>query len=474
MAGLSLFSKGESMSDSKKKKGKGFKMPHLLYIMLGLIILMSLLTYVVPAGQYAQDADGKILGDQFAFLGKQTPVNPFAAFNLILEGMINGAFIVAILFVTSGNINVILETKSIDRLMDWALSRLQDKSVKVLVPTMYFLMIILGAFAGNDALMALIPVGVMFARKLRLDPIVAAGVTILAPLSGLATSPIMVFVPQLLMGVEQFSGFGFRILNMFVVGLVGCFFVSRYAIKISRDPLKSAMGNTEWLNITAEEKELERTNLSPRDIVVTCLFLGQFVAIVGLLSVFGPAILITIMIPVALICGIIGRFKADEIANSFGRGIANMAFVGLIVGLADTMSLVMTNGHILHTIVYYASLPLHNLEAGFAAIGISVVVMFINILIPSTTAKAAILIPIVRPMAETLNINGQVATQAFQIGDGFTNIISPFLPWVVGGVVIAGATFDRWIKWVIKIVAVLLMVEWILLYALSTIGWTGM
>jgi uncharacterized ion transporter superfamily protein YfcC len=100
--------------------------------------------------------------------------------------------------------------------------------------------------------------------------------------------------------------------------------------------------------------------------------------------------------------------------------------------------------------------------------------MFINILIPSTTAKAAILIPIVRPMAETLNINGQVATQAFQIGDGFTNIISPFLPWVVGGVVIAGATFDRWIKWVIKIVAVILVMEWILLYVLSTIGWTGM
>ena len=34
-----------------KKKSK-LKMPHLLFLMLGLILLMSLLTYIVPAGQF--------------------------------------------------------------------------------------------------------------------------------------------------------------------------------------------------------------------------------------------------------------------------------------------------------------------------------------------------------------------------------------------------------------------------------------
>ena len=61
----------------KEKKKKGFKLPHLLFLMLGLIMAMSLATYVIPAGQFATDpATGALLGDSFAYIGKQSPVSP--------------------------------------------------------------------------------------------------------------------------------------------------------------------------------------------------------------------------------------------------------------------------------------------------------------------------------------------------------------------------------------------------------------
>jgi uncharacterized ion transporter superfamily protein YfcC len=460
----------------KGKTKKEFKMPHLLFIMLGLIILMSLLTYVLPAGRFAQDENGQILGDQFAFLEKQTPVNIYQAINFIFSGITGSAMIIAILLASGANTGVVLETKSMDRLIDWALSRLQDKGVNILVPVMFLLMVLLGAFGGSDALIAVIPVGVMFSRKLRLDPIVAAGVTLLATLIGFGTSPTVIMVPQMLIGVTEYSGFGFRTINMAVCGLAGCFFVYRYALKIKRNPLKSAMGNSEWLEVKSEDAELKRTALSVRDIIVVILFLGQYVLVVICRTVLGMpmSIMVTIMVPVAIICGFIGGLKADQVGNAFARGLGNMAFVGFIIGLASTLSLVMNNGNILHTIVYYASLPLRNLSSGFAAIGVSVVVMFINLIIPSASAKAAILIPIVKPLAQTLGIHAQIAIQAFQIGDGFTNVISPALGWTVGGLAIAGVPFDKWVKWVLPIIAALLVIDWILLYVLTAIGWTGM
>ena len=45
--------------------------------------------------------------------------------------------------------------------------------------------------------------------------------------------------------------------------------------------------------------------------------------------------------------------------------------------------------------------------------------------------------PIVKPMAETLGITGQVAVQAFKVGDGMCNVISPFLGWTMGGLAVA-------------------------------------
>ena len=37
-----------------EKQKKGFKMPHLFWIMMGLLLITSLLTYIIPAGQFAQ------------------------------------------------------------------------------------------------------------------------------------------------------------------------------------------------------------------------------------------------------------------------------------------------------------------------------------------------------------------------------------------------------------------------------------
>ena len=60
-----------------KPKKKGFKMPHMLWLMIILLLICSLATYLIPAGAFGTDPEtGAILGDKFAYLGYQTPVNP--------------------------------------------------------------------------------------------------------------------------------------------------------------------------------------------------------------------------------------------------------------------------------------------------------------------------------------------------------------------------------------------------------------
>lgn len=55
-------------------------MPHLFWIMMGLLLLACLMTYLISAGQFAVDVNGKILGDQFAYTGQQTPITPWRMF----------------------------------------------------------------------------------------------------------------------------------------------------------------------------------------------------------------------------------------------------------------------------------------------------------------------------------------------------------------------------------------------------------
>lgn len=97
------------MTAEKTKKSTGFKLPHLMILMLGLLIFMSLMTYIIPAGIFATRADGTLDGSSFQLLGYQTPVTPWQAMLSILAGLQNSSYVIAVLLVNGGAIGVILE-----------------------------------------------------------------------------------------------------------------------------------------------------------------------------------------------------------------------------------------------------------------------------------------------------------------------------------------------------------------------------
>ena len=112
-------------------------------------------------------------------------------------------------------------------------------------------------------------------------------------------------------------------------------------------------------------------------------------------------LMIAVSIVVAVLCGIIGQFSFDKIGNEFAKGLASMAFVAFVIGLAKVMSIVMTNGNILHTIVFVLTRPLISLPRSVASIGMTAVISVVNLFIPSASSKSAILVPILQPITET-------------------------------------------------------------------------
>ena len=218
-----------------KKKSK-LKMPHLLFLMLGLILLMSLLTYIVPAGQFATDPEtGALIGDEFHLLGHQTPVNIWQALNYILPGFMNSSYVISLLLISGGCVGVIMGTGAFDEMVNWALYKLQDKGVSVLVPIVFMVIAIHGGFGGGDSMIALVPLGVMMAKKLRLDPIMAVALTFFASFTGFAVGPRRISTAQLMMDVPMYSGFVERTVILLVIITIGMLYTLHYARKIAKD-----------------------------------------------------------------------------------------------------------------------------------------------------------------------------------------------------------------------------------------------
>lgn len=467
----------------ENKKQKKFKMPHLLWIMMGIILLSCLCTYIIPAGQFETNAAGKIIGNQFHYLGYQTPVSPWDALMKMKKGLVDASTIMFVVMISGATINVVLDTGVINDIMNWAVYKMKDKGCTLLIVLMMTLMAYLGGFGGTDALIAVVPIGMLFAKKLHLDNIVALGVTTFAALVGFGTGPAQQATTQMLMGVTPYSGFFTRLLIMNIFLVLAILLTLRYVKKIQKDPTLSLMYDQGWrptANTDDEDEDavLKKVDLSWRSILVLTLFIAQYLIIVMYPLLGGDSSLtfdfmIAVMMLTTILVGIAGGMSQIQLGKSFANGLGNMAFIAFVIGLAKVISLILADGNIINTIVYFLTRPLQNLPRSFSSVGLTIIVSIINPIIPSATSKAAILVPIMKPISEALGLQPNLAVVAYQMGDSFTNLVSPLLGWMIGSCALANVPYAKWLKWVAPKVGFFIFIACVMVFVLTISGWTG-
>ncbi len=446
--------------------------------MLGLVLLISLATYVIPAGQFAVDENGAIIADGFEYLEEQTPVSPVATALHLLTGFVQASNLIVVVLTSSAMTVVVLGTGAIDEFINWSIYKLKDKNQNILVSMMFCLMVYIGAFAGSDALIALVPVGVMFAKKLRLDLICGLAFSIFATFIGMGVSPVKHLITQMLLELRLYGAFGtlFIITNVYMI--VGLMLTLRYVNKIRKDPTKSLMYAAGWRPDATEEVDVEGTlkkgTMSLRNILVLIVYFSHFGLIIAYPFISDGNIynfLAALYLVVAIITGIIGGLSSDELAKKFAKGMSDVAFVTFLIGLARVITIVMTEGNIIHTIVYTLTQPLSQLPEALTVIGISGVVSTVDLVITSVVSKSTLMIPIVKPIAEALNIYDYLILLCFQLGDSFTKLITPFSATIVASCALAGVPFEKWVKWVLPKVLIFIGMAWAILLLLTVTGW---
>jgi uncharacterized ion transporter superfamily protein YfcC len=174
----------------------------------------------------------------------------------------------------------------------------------------------------------------------------------------------------------------------------------------------------------------------------------------------------------ALFAGLVGGLGADGTAKRFAEGAAELAGTALLIGFARSIALILEDGLVLHTIVNALAAPLQLVGAEIAAIGMLLIQTLINFFIPSGSGQAYVTMPLMAPIGDLVGVTRQTAVLAFQFGDGFANMIVPTNPVLMGILGIAGIPYDRWLRFVLPLMAKLLVAGSVALVTAVLIGWS--
>jgi uncharacterized ion transporter superfamily protein YfcC len=440
-----------------------------LLILLILMLAAGFLTRVVPSGSYTRiEEAGRELIDPATFQYTPAPDYPiwrwFTAPVETLWGPDSLTIIIIIIFLLLiGSSFAVLDKSG---LMQAALGRIVKtfagrKYQLLWIVSLFFMA--LGAFFGVcEEVVPLVPLMIALSYYLGWDALVGLGMSILAVNMGFSaaiTNPFTIGVAQNIAGLPLFSGAWFRIFIFATIFLVYMLFLSRYARKIEKQPQASPVFQEDQVERT-KYANLEIGADSPTDAVkmrraitwfTICLLLILIILVFGSLA---PAIF-AISLPVVGLLIFIGGIGASMLSGASANKMKRALLEGLrgiapaipLILMAASIKHIVANGGILDTILHNASQAFSQTSPFAATLMIYFLVLFIEVFIGSGSAKAFLVMPIILPLADLVDVTRQVAVTAYCFGDGFSNMAYPTNAVLLISLGLTSVGYTKWIKW---------------------------
>lgn len=458
-------------------------------VVMILVVAAYVLTFVLPRGEYQRDDLGSIIQGTYAenpeldgIAWWQFLLSPFMILLPSTEGATTVYTIIALLLIIGAIFTALDESNILKYMVESIAHRFRAKKYSLIFILSFAFMFLGSAVGMFEELIPLVPVVVLLSYAMGWDALVGLGISILAGCFGFAAgvvNPFTVGVSQTLGGLELFSGIEVRLLAFAICYIILVGFIYPYAKRIDKYPRKSmvyALDSKRKMEfdfrIDDFKPEKDKGNALKwfgawmLIIVATAVVAIFWHPLADYVMYITVAVYVVAGVGASLICGI----KGKKLLKLYGKGMLSLLPAVAMILVAGGVRYIITEGDVMDTILYKAINAISGKSPSAALMIIYGVIFVFEIFIPSGSAKAFLIMPIIFDICSIVGIHPQVAVLAFTFGDGFSNMI---LPTNAGLLLILGMTtvnYPKWFRWSLPIILVLLAATiGILMLALNVI-----
>ena len=378
------------MTEKKQKTAVGASVNSFITAIIVIFIMMVLtyiLTFMIPGG-----------GIPF-WKWALSPI-------LVLFGEDNGSLIaiIALLVVLGGAFNSLDKFGVLRFLLD-KITEKYGKRRRVILAVIPLFFMLIGSVAGTyEECVPLVPVVVALAIRLGWDALTGLGMSILAAGCGFAAgicNPFTIGVAQELAGLPMFSGMWMRAVNFVLIYGLLMFFLTIHVKKIEK-PMED-------ISLTDDNSKYGKVKKD--------YYLDS---------------------------------KLKKLVVTFGNGVISVLPGVLLILMANSIRFTLMEGNILNVILQSAITMAEGLPRWSVILFVYALVLVMNFFIPSGSAKAFLLMPLIVPTAQAFGISAQLCVMAFAFGDGFSNVFYPTNPVLLISLGLADVSYGEWAKWSVK------------------------
>ena len=484
---------------------KSLKFPSAQTILLIIAALVTLLTWLVPAGKYdtliyntadntftqtstdkttilevnqktLEDLGIKIplekftSGDIYKAINipntyKKLDAQPQSIFDFLkspIKGIIEAADIIFLVLIIGGLIGIINSTGAFDAGIAALADTLKGKEYLLII-----LVTILVAAGGTtfgfaEETIAFYPILIPVFLAAKYDALVAVACIFVGSSIGTMCStinPFSTIIASDAAGISWTTGVFGRLFMLFSCLTICIIYIIRYANKVKKDPTTSIIYRQqeailEMFGKTTDVVTSFTTRLRLALVIFSLCFIIMIVGVVALDWWFIE--MTTTFLVGAILIGIITKIKESEFIDVFVKGAGDLLGVALIIGIARGITVIMADGLISDTMLYYASDLTTGMNKGVFASAMTVIYAGLSFFIPSSSGMAVLTMPIMSPLADTVNVGRDIVVNTYQYGMGLFYLINP-TGLILASLAIVKVGFDKWLKFILPLFIILIV-----------------
>ena len=128
----------------------------------------------------------------------------------------------------------------------------------------------------------------------------------------------------------------------------------------------------------------------------------------------------------------------------------------MIIGLARGINLVLNNGYISDTILYQSTKLVEHMSGSLFIIVMMLIFFVLGFIVPSSSGLAVLAMPIMAPLADTVEIPRYIVVTAYQLGQYAMLFLAP-TGLVMATLQMLDMKYSHWVRFVWPVVVFVLV-----------------
>ncbi len=452
------------------------------------LLLVAILSWIIPGGAYDYIDLQPVAGSYH--LAQSDPQSLFDIIQAPINGFFDSVDIILYTLVIGGFMAVVSKTGAIDAGIGKILEKLNGKE-QLMIPILMCMFAVGGAtFGMEEETLPFFPIVIPIFLAAGYDTITAIAVIKLGAALGTMGSlanPFSVAIACKFADISMGDGILIRFLILFTGIPIGLFFVMRYAAMVKKDPTKSIVYDLseemkqKFLGNVREGNKLPEFT-KQRKVILIMFALTFVIMLWGIIPfedlgiTFIPTLgwwfgeLASLFLGASIIMAIYMKYSEEEFTDTFMDGARGLLEVAIVIGVARGITVVMNNAMITDTILHAGEMLLSNVSSAVYSTASYLFYFIMSFVIPSSSGLATLSMGIMAPLADFAGVSRHIIVIGFSAANAVVGFLAPTCGLLMGVLAMCKIPLSKWIKYVWKLVAAIMIVTIIILCAATIIG----